>query len=233
VNVKAVFFDAGDTLLAPHPSFAEIFAEVVSERGQKVDPHAVEGMFQRVAPTFVELLDGTGSKTWSTSRAVSKRFWGTVYQVAFGELGIDDSKGELAEALYDRFTRYESYRLFPDSLPALRAAKEAGLMVGLISNFEEWLEGMLAHMEVAELLDVTVISGKEGIEKPDPAIFRLALDRAGVEAASAVYVGDQPKIDIEAAAAIGMRGVLIDRRGRHPTFQGPRITALDQLLLIL
>jgi putative hydrolase of the HAD superfamily len=233
VNYRAVFFDAGETLLAPHPSFAELFAEVLGERGHEVAPPRVEEAFEAVAPYFVEVLDRIGADTWSTSPEVSRRFWRAVYRVAFEELGISDDGDHLAEALYERFTRYESYRLFPDALPVLHQAREAGLTVGLISNFEEWLEGMLHHWEVGPMFHVMVISGKEGIEKPHPEIFRLALKRAEVDAGESLYVGDHPRIDIEAAQAVGMDAVLIDRRGRHRDHPGRRITSLNELMPLL
>lgn len=233
MRFRAVFFDAGETLLAPHPSFHELFAAVVGERGHRVEAAEVERAREAVAPTFLEVLDGLETPAWSTSKEVSRRFWGKVYGVVFRELGIPDPDGELAGALYERFTRYESYRLFPDAVATLRSIKRAGIATGLISNFEEWLEGMLAHMEIAPLLDSIVISGKEGIEKPDPAIFRLALERTGVAAHESVYVGDHPEIDVAGSAAVGMTGVLIDRRGRHRDYGGPRIESLTELLPVL
>lgn len=230
---RAVFFDVGETLLAPHPSFPELFARVLIERGYEVEPEVVGEVFARMAPTFAEVIDKHATEPWTVSRENSLAFWGRIYRAALGELGIEDSGGEITEAMYSRFTRYESYRLFPDVLPALEAAKAAGLTIGLISNFEEWLEGLLTHMEVGELFDPVVISGKVGIEKPDPAIFRLALDRSGMAAAESVYVGDHPRIDVEGAEAVGMGAVLIDRKDRHTGFPGRRISTLEELLPIL
>src|SRR5262249_21296385 len=98
---------------------------------------------------------------------------------------------------------------------------------------EAWLEGMLIEMEVAPFFAFMVISGKEGVEKPDPAIFRLALDRSGVVPEEAVYVGDHPQVDIEAASELGMTGGLIDRAGRYGDFKGIRIRTLTDLLPIV
>ncbi|HXJ64014.1 MAG TPA: HAD-IA family hydrolase, partial [Actinomycetota bacterium] len=103
------------------------------------------------------------------------------------------------------------------------------LELGLVSNFEEWLEQLLEHLDVTRFFDVRVISGVEGMEKPDPAIFRLALERMGVAAADAAYVGDNVLYDVEPAEALGMTGVLLDRRGRHEDFGGVRIASLDAL----
>ena len=103
----------------------------------------------------------------------------------------------------------------------------------MISNFEEWLERLLETLEVAHYFDVTVISGIEGVEKPDPAIFHRALERAGVPAQRSVYVGDNPIFDVEAARAVGMVPVLIDRRGRHQDTDALRITSLEDLPAVL
>jgi putative hydrolase of the HAD superfamily len=147
--------------------------------------------------------------------------------------GIDDSSGAIFDVLYGRFTSYESYRLFPDVIPTLTACRAAGLTLGIVSNFEAWLEGMLIEMEVAPFFSFMVISGKEGVEKPDPAIFRLALERSGVAPEEAVFVGDHPRLDIEAARKLGMTGVLIDRPGRYDDFEGLRVRTLTDLLPIV
>ena len=152
-----------------------------------------------------------------------------VFHASEAHWGIDDSSGAIFDVLYGRFTSYESYRLFPDVIPTLTACRAAGLTLGVVSNFEEWLERLLDELEVSSYFDVRVISGVEGMEKPDPAIFHLALDRAGVTPADAVYVGDNPVFDTEPAEALGMRGVLIDRRGRYPEHRGVRITTLEEL----
>jgi FMN phosphatase YigB (HAD superfamily) len=77
---------------------------------------------------------------------------------------------------------------------------------------------------------VRVISGLEGVEKPDPRIYELALARAGLPADEVAYVGDNPEFDVVPPAALGMFPVLIDRRERHPEHDGARITDLRSLL---
>ena len=76
---------------------------------------------------------------------------------------------------------------------------------------------------------VRVISGIEGVEKPDPAIFRIAMERAGVSAAESVYVGDNPVFDALPAEEAGMAAVIVDRRNRFPEYEGARIASLDEL----
>lgn len=225
--IRIVFLDAGETILHPHPSFPELFATVCTRSGHRVSVDEVGALQQRLAPHLVDLGDGAGVELPSLSAEGSRRFWTHLYRRLLGELGIEDE--ELVAQLYATFSDVASYRLFEDALPAMRALGEAGYRIGLISNFEEWLEEMLVELEVGELFEVRIISGLEGIEKPDPAIYRLAARRAGVDPSEAVHVGDSPALDIEPAAAIGMTPVLIDRLGRYQDLTYNRIESLQDL----
>ena len=101
--------------------------------------------------------------------------------------------------------------------------------LGIVSNFEGWLEDLLGALGVRDRFPVRVISGLEGVEKPDIRIFALALERIGADAADAVYVGDNPEFDVDPAREVGMLPVLIDRRGRFPDANCIRITDLRHL----
>lgn len=227
MTTRAVFFDAGETLLGPDPSFAVVYTEVLRGRGVDLTVEDVEHTFANLSDTFTDLF--RRSRSWSTSRELSRRFWGEFYRTVLGALEIPDPDGGHFEALYRRFTRFDTYRLFPDAIPTIERLRSSGLVVGLISNFEAWLEEMLAEMKVADLLDVVTISGKEGVQKPEPEIFHRAIGRAGVDPDEALYVGDNPRDDIEGAESVGMSGVLIDRRGHHPDFAGRKIQILTEL----
>jgi putative hydrolase of the HAD superfamily len=228
--VRAVFFDAGETLLSPDPSFPELFARVVGEGGHDLDLGRVHQVVSASSAYFTELFRSEEGRLWSTSPERSRAMWDAVYRHFLRSLGVREEEHEaLIEALYRRFTDVSSYRLHADVRPLLDRLAASDLVVGMISNFEEWLARLLEHLEVAHLFDVTVISGTEGVEKPDPKIFRIALDRAGVEARASVYVGDHPILDIEGAQAVGMRAVLIDRRDRYPEVDAERISSLEDL----
>jgi putative hydrolase of the HAD superfamily len=222
----AVFFDAGETIVHPHPSFPELMATLLQREGLLVDPMEVRDGVMLVADHFARAADDR--VLWTTSPERSKAFWLGVYTEFLARLGLSAHDG-LPERLYREFTDVSNYRLFPDVVPVLERLRSAGMLLGVISNFEAWLERLLVHLGVADLFDVQAISGVEGMEKPDPAIFLLALERAGVRPRDAVYVGDNPRFDTEPAEALGMLGVLIDRRGRYPDHAGVRLTTLDDL----
>jgi putative hydrolase of the HAD superfamily len=226
VRADAVFFDAGETLVHPHPSFPELFARILVREGYDVDPATIRDRISVVSDRFSRAA--RENELWTTSPERSRRFWHDVYSIFFEHLGIGDQDG-LIDVVYGEFTDLANYALFDDVVPALERLHAEGLALGVISNFEEWLERLLERLGVRAFFDVRVISGVEGLEKPDPAIFRLAMERAGVRPDRSAYVGDNPEFDVEPAAALGMLPVLIDRRDRYPNAGAVRIRSLDEL----
>jgi putative hydrolase of the HAD superfamily len=226
--IEAVFFDAGETLLSPQPSWSERSAMVLQERGHDVAVDAMRSAWRHTGQHFIRAADE--GRTFSTSSGESERFWTALYVDLLDFLGIKD--GNAAKVLYETFSDPEIYDLFPDALPTLRAFRDRGLRLGVISNFESWLRVLLDRLEIRELFDVLAISGELGWEKPDPRIFKWAMEEAGVEAAASVHVGDSPHFDPVPAAALGMHGVLLDRHSRWDDLEVdyPRINGLAELI---
>jgi epoxide hydrolase-like predicted phosphatase len=110
-------------------------------------------------------------------------------------------------------------RLFPvrleeDMFAAVAAARSVGLRTGLVSN--SWGSAMYPRARLQTAFDAVVISGEVGLRKPDPAIFRLVLDRLAVAAERCIFVDDEPA-HLAAAAALGMVTVL--HHGSETTIQ--------------
>jgi putative hydrolase of the HAD superfamily len=230
VVIEFVFLDAGETLLRPHPSFHELFAEVCRRHGRDVAPGDVQRVQERLAPHLVDLAEETGVESPSLSAEGSRTFWTYLYRRFLEELGVEDDG--LSLQLYATFSSTSSYRLFDDVLPALDRLKENGYRLGLISNFEGWLEEMLVELEVGHLFDATVISGVEGVEKPDPLIYEIAIERVGIRPETAVHVGDSVVADVKPALSVGMKAVLLDRAARYRSVDlgdVPHISSLKEL----
>ena len=230
MRFRAVFFDVGETLVHVDPTFADLFVTVLAGAGHQRSVEEVRDASAHVYARFSEAArDGS---MWTTTPERSRAFWTSVYERMLEELAVADDDG-LASTLHREFTRMENYVLFDDVLPALDTLSGAGLLLGVVSNFEAWLEDWFGAHELLERFPVRVISGIEGIEKPDERIFRLALDRASVSATESAYVGDNPEFDVDPPAALGMFPVLVDRRERFPDHAGARVTDLRQLPEIL
>jgi putative hydrolase of the HAD superfamily len=230
VRFRAVFFDVGETLVHVDPSFADLFVSVLAGAGHERTTDDVRNASAHIYARFSEAA--RDNVMWTTSPGRSRAFWISVYERMLGELAVPDDDG-LARTLYREFTRLENYALFEDVPPTLAVLGQAGLVLGVVSNFEAWLEEWFGAHDLVETFPVRVISGIEGIEKPDERIYRLALERAGVDANESVYVGDNPEFDVDPPAALGMFPILVDRRDRFPEHPGPRVRDLRELPILL
>jgi putative hydrolase of the HAD superfamily len=214
----AVFFDLGHTLVCPHPSFPELFARICAEHDVALTPEQLGDLISEIDREIAALQANGGGFSLSTEG--SRRFWLSLYRRSLQGLGQPYPE-HLPKTLYDRFTDQSSYRVYADVIPVLTALRAGGVRLGAISNWEAWCEELIVQLELAPLFDFALISGVLGIEKPDPRLFRMALERAGVPAERAAHVGDNPEHNCEAARAVGITPVLLDRYGRHATAHGP------------
>jgi len=230
-SADMVFFDAGETLVHPRPSFPQLLDSVCREFGVCVDPLQLSRTTRRLMARVEE--EQRKGFTFTDDPERSRRFWLGFYRDLVGEFGYRGGDDGLPHRLYEVFSRPENYTAYSDAVETLWVLSELGIPVGLISNFEPWLHLLLERLGLAAFFRVKVVSGEVGVEKPNPRIFRLALQRAGVEAARAVHVGDSPVSDYQGAREAGMRAILLDRWGRFPDFEGERITDLRELLFIL
>jgi putative hydrolase of the HAD superfamily len=118
----------------------------------------------------------------------------------------------------------------PGAAETLAALRAQGFRTGVISNADGRIAQLLDAAGLAPHLEAILDSHVEGVEKPDPEIFRRALERLGVSAPRAVYVGDIYAIDALGARAAGMVPIVIDETGGYGELDCPRIAALAELL---
>jgi putative hydrolase of the HAD superfamily len=204
-----------------------LFSQTCRRHGYEVSPDEVApvlyGMVRDMGAVAAEL----GLVAPSTSSAGSYSLWTHIYRRCLDGLGIDDEN--LPAELYKVFSDIATYRLYSDAIPTIDALRADGYRIGLISNFEGWLEELLVELQLGDIFEVSVISGLVGVEKPDPRIYEIALDKARTAPGAAVHVGDSKRLDAEPAAAVGMRAVLLDRSGEHGDSEWPTIRSLEEL----
>lgn len=114
----------------------------------------------------------------------------------------------LAQALYD--VMLDSWHAYDDTIPTLRALREEGIRVCLLSNAGVRIRSVLDREGVTQWVDEMVLSFEVGCVKPDPRIFQAALERLGLPASSVLMVGDNAKDD-GGGAALGLRTLILPR----------------------
>ena len=102
------------------------------------------------------------------------------------------------------------FRLLPSVAALLGAMRETGLKLAVVSNWDVSLGEVLERLGVAKLLDCVVTSAEVGAAKPDPAVFRRALELLELRPEEVVHVGDSPRLDLAGAEAAGIRAILIE-----------------------
>ncbi|XP_010537006.1 PREDICTED: haloacid dehalogenase-like hydrolase domain-containing protein 3 [Tarenaya hassleriana] len=145
-------------------------------------------------------------------------WWKTCVRNSFVKAGYDydeETFEKIFRRIYASFGSAAPYTVFEDSQPFLRWAREKGLKVGLVSNAEYRYRDVILPalgLNQGTEWDFGVFSGMEGIEKPDPKIYEIALERAGNLAAGEVlHIGDSMRKDYVPAKSIGMHALLLDR----------------------
>jgi HAD superfamily hydrolase (TIGR01549 family) len=130
----------------------------------------------------------------------------------------------------------QARRPVPGALELLGALRSR-VTVGVVTNnvvIEQ--QGKLGHLGMTELIDVLVVSEEAGAKKPEPEIFRIALDRCAANPDQTVMLGDSWEIDVLGARSAGIRAVWLDRNGGGAPGAGPVIESLlptDRVVAVL
>jgi putative hydrolase of the HAD superfamily len=223
--IQAVTFDVTHTLIHS-PRLGEIYAEVLGRHGLAVTPVEAARLV-RVVWQELACLAEPGRDRF-TAHEDGARGWWRHFVHRLGEyLGGPPVSPFAAAELFHRFGRPEAWEVYPDVAPALAALRDRGLRLGVVSNWDDRLPGLLAGLGLAPSFEALVHSSGVGVEKPDRRIFRAALDQLGVAAGEAVHVGDGRLEDVEGALAAGMYAVQVSRRG------GPGLAGLAGLPALL
>ena len=114
--------------------------------------------------------------------------------------------------------------------PALAALRQHGLKLTVVSNANGKLDVLFDRLALTGCVDCLLDSHVEGVEKPDPRFFEIALARSGAHRQTTIHVGDLYHVDVLGARAAGLRGVLLDEAGQYTDVDCPRVRSLPQLV---
>jgi putative hydrolase of the HAD superfamily len=151
-------------------------------------------------------------------------------------LGVDDSAAQEFLELRRDWTRGILATPRPGVIDTLAELRRRRIRTGLITVCSEDAVDVWEETPFAGLFDAEVFSCSCGLRKPDPRIYRLALDQLGVAPSEALFVGDGANDELAGAERAGMRAILVHRPGEEPAWPevrewpGPRITAIPDVL---
>jgi putative hydrolase of the HAD superfamily len=226
--LEAVVFDAGGTLIRLD---FEWMSATVSALGSPLGPDALRrgeiGGRRRFDAARRSPLSAWTHATDDAIAEDTRAYFGGMLEAA----GVP---ARVAAGALPRFTaRQRAGGLWTRPVEGARATIDtlaaAGLRLACVSNSDGRAEHHLAECGLLAGLEFVVDSHVEGVEKPDPEIFRIALRRLGLAPERALYVGDIRSVDEAGAGAAGMHFVLIDPWGDYGAPGGPAIAAIADL----
>jgi putative hydrolase of the HAD superfamily len=215
MHVKAVFLDLDGTLLNyDGAAWAQTVRAVCARLGRadhSLDTGRLGTVYTELSTSYFRAFEASGEQT-----ADGHAIWRNLWRTALAECGsADEAVADAATTAYAA-ERADRYELFADVLPTLALLRDQVGALVLITNGPGSAQRHKASSTgLTELLDAVIISGEAGVAKPDPAIFALAAEAAGVPLAAAWHVGDSLAADVAGArnASLGA-GVWLDRSGR-------------------
>ncbi len=199
----AVLFDAGNTLV-----FLD-YARLAATIGDALGVPLTEAGLKRHA--------GAAARAMEQGRLTDQER-GTVFLLTLFELaGVAPERTEdLKAALLQMHQRVHLWGATePGTAESLARLRAAGIRLAVISNSDGRAAAALEAGGLLDQFEFVIDSGEVGVEKPDPRIFRIALERMGVDPADALYVGDLYEVDAMGARAAGLDVVLLDPSGEH------------------
>lgn len=217
-GIRWVFFDVGYTLINEDDAAWDRFRQIqqlLTDRGVKVSIKDVRA---------------------AVEAAAAERDPSPVYRAIANMAGSID----LGEALKPRFTwRKELEKPYPEADRVLSALSRR-YKIGVIANQSAGTEGRLATWGLSKYISLVVASAETGLAKPNPAIFKLAIEQSGSIAEQSVMIGDRIDNDIKPAKLLGWKTIRVKQglsRGQEPfdQTQAPdfEVRRLEEILEIL
>ncbi len=222
-----VFFDMDDTLVEWKVNWRETFAHVAAEFGvETTKEQAEKALTEAFTTVYADLLrqhcDG------SDERGFWLAFDGKILEL----MGVRKNLDEAAARVVDLLKRPEAIQLFAEVPEVLDTLSGMGLNLGIVTG-RPLAEPDLKALGVRHFFHPLIDGFGARGSKTERFMFTIAAQAAAEAGLPAWHVGDLYEEDVLGARAAGLRPVLVDRRGKHPAADCPRVTDLRELLAII
>ena len=217
---RTVFLDAGGVMITPN--FPRL-ADALARRGISVSAAALA----KAEPFVKQELDHG-----PTIQTTDDRGRGYVYFDRILELAGIPSSPATADAIEELVSFNDREGAFdvvtPGAVEALNRLRDAACRLVVVSNSNGRVRRILRRTGLEPHLDIILDSHEEGVEKPDPRIFEIAIERSQADRGATIHCGDIYHIDVAGARAAGLPAVLLDSAGLYKNADCPRVQSLPE-----
>ena len=226
-KVRALFFDAGNTLVFPR---VDVLVEAVRQLGY---PAEAEDFYEseRLGKKRLDEWLWPQIRSGNIPAGVDSFYWIEFLTRLVERLKVPrQERVRVAGQLGEQYKKIEVWtQVFPGTAEYLARLRDDGYYLAVISNSIGKMAELMNCVGLAKYLEFVFDSAIVGVEKPHPRIFQMALEKSGMCAAESLFVGDVYSTDIGGARGAGIEGVLIDWVGAYPEAECPRITSIGEL----
>ena len=207
------------TLFHSRGTIGEIYGGVAAAYDFHTDANAID-------QEFLRLVNARGVP-------IEKADWKSLVGSVFANLGPFPRFDAFFEEVYEVFRSDQGWHCYPETISVLETLKKNQYGLGVVSNFDSRLSGVLDDLGIAQYFDTVVTAQSSGYSKPDERIFLAAAKALEVAPAEALFAGDDIEQDFNGAAAAGLYSILVDRFAPKAADGKPRIQDLRGLLGLL
>lgn len=205
---RAIFFDAGETLIYRNPSLLEITRRFLKKAGINIDKKILRNVLNYCAIRMKPVV--------RSGKVSDSRKWQIYIAMVLNKLKIKNKK--IMFDLKELLKKGTSFRAFPGTKKTLKYLKNFGFKLGVISNAPSELNEILKRAGIHDFFDSIIISEDVGYEKPNIMIFKKALNTLKIKPKETIYVGDNYITDINGAIKTGITPVWIRRKSKNNEF---------------
>ena len=209
---QVIFLDAVGTLFGVRGSVGQIYSQVASKYGVNCAPEILDRHFYaafKASPPCV--FPGVSI---DHIPQLEYQWWKAINQQTFTAAGVWAQFNDFDaffDQLYQYFTTSAAWEIYPDVIVALNQWQQAGIPLGVLSNFDSRLYSVLKVLDLEQYFSTVTISTEVGAAKPQPEIFTTALNKYQCHPANAWHIGDSNRDDYLGASGVGIMAIWIDR----------------------
>jgi putative hydrolase of the HAD superfamily len=206
--IRAILFDAAGTLLYLTKTVGDHYACVGRQVGLDLDAQQLDRAFHTAWQQMPHRPAINGPR-----QDDDKGWWRDLVGRVFDQVAPSLSKldrDNFFEIAYEHFAEAGVWELYPEVTEVLEQLRSR-FQLAVISNFDGRLRLILQNLGISKYFDHVFISSELGADKPDPQIFRRALEIIHLDANEVLEVGDDPERDWKAAKAAGLSIFRLDR----------------------
>lgn len=218
-RVETVLLDAGGVLLDLDYRYLR---RLIEARRMETDEASLSRLEAEARTEIHRRVDGGGRVGDG---------WRDYFHFILGRTGIgEDDRDPIIDTLWEAHQRFGLWTVAIEGGPETVAElRRRGFRMGVVSNAEGRVARDLDNAGYEDLFDTVVDSHLVGVEKPDPRIFEIALERMDGRPETTIFVGDVPSVDVAGARAAGITPLLLDRHDLYPDAGVRRLGRLDEL----